>query len=33
MMSLHITRNILDDLEKLGQGQIDLEKIQSAISQ
>ena len=32
-MSLHISFHIFDDLEKLGKGQIDLEKIQSAISQ
>ena len=33
MMSLHITYHILDDLEQLGQGQIDLEKFKSALSQ
>ena len=33
MMSLHIAFHILDDLEKLGQDQIDLDKIKSAISQ
>ena len=32
-MSLCITCHVSDDLEKLGQGQIDLMKFQSAISQ
>ena len=32
-MSLCIICHVLDDLEKLGQGQIDLTKFQSAISQ
>ncbi len=32
-MSLFIIWNICDHLEKLGQGQIDLQNLQSAISQ
>ena len=33
MMSLCISRHILDDIEKVGHGQIELEKLQSSISQ